>query len=152
MHAGSLRAGVRVRTIKWETSPVSGGKCCSFDEIAAPEALRPNRLRPAAACRNTGRVAAAATFEELLAEGDAVPVEGWDFSWFDGRATEERPSWGYSRLLAERMAGAAAALDVQTGGGEVLAQIPHPPPVLAATESWPPNIEIARRNLAPLGA
>jgi SAM-dependent methyltransferase len=34
----------------------------------------------------------------------------------------------------------------------VLAQIPHPPPVLAATESWPPNIEIARRNLAPLGA
>jgi SAM-dependent methyltransferase len=45
-----------------------------------------------------------------------------------------------------------AALDVQTGGGEVLAQIPHPPAVLAATESWPPNVEIARRNLAPLGA
>jgi len=64
-------------------------------------------------------VAAAPTFEELLAEGDAVPVEGWDFSWFEGRATEERPSWGYSRLLAERMAGATAALDVQTGGGAV---------------------------------
>jgi SAM-dependent methyltransferase len=97
-------------------------------------------------------VAAAPAFEELLAEGEAVPVEGWDFSWFEGRATEGRPSWGYSRLLAERMAGAAAALDIQTGGGEVLAQIPHPPPVLAATESWPPNVEIARRNLAPLGA
>ena len=27
-----------------------------------------------------------------------------------------------------------------------------PPPVLAATESWPPNVAIARRNLAPLGA
>ena len=97
-------------------------------------------------------MAAAPTFEELLAEGDAVPVEGWDFSWFEGRATEERPAWGYSRLLAERMASATAALDIQTGGGEVLAQIPRPPPVLAATESWPPNIEIARRNLAPLGA
>jgi len=97
-------------------------------------------------------VAAARTFEELLAEGEAEPVEGWDFSWFDGRATEERPSWGYSRLLAERMAGATAALDIQTGGGEVLAQIPHPPPTLAATESWPPNIEVARRNLGPLGA
>src|SRR5260370_33084442 len=92
------------------------------------------------------------TFEELLAEGVGVPVEGWDFSWFGGRATEERPPWGYSRLLAHRMASATAALDIQTGGGEVLAQIPHPPPVLAATESWPPNVEIARRNLAPLGA
>jgi SAM-dependent methyltransferase len=92
------------------------------------------------------------TFEELLAEGVSVPVEGWDFSWFEGRATEERPPWGYSRLLAHRMASATAALDIQTGGGEVLAQIPHPPPVLAATESWPPNVQIARRNLAPLGA
>ncbi len=92
------------------------------------------------------------TFEELLAEGSAEPVEGWDFSWFDGRATEERPSWGYSRLLAERMAGAAVALDIQTGGGELLARIPQPPPTLMATESWPPNIAVARRNLAPLGA
>jgi hypothetical protein len=30
-------------------------------------------------------------FEELVAEGAAVPLEGWDFSWFEGRATEERP-------------------------------------------------------------
>ena len=66
-------------------------------------------------------------FEQLLAEGGSVPLEGWDFSWFEGRATEERPRWGYSRLLGERMARAAAALDIQTGGGEVLAGIPHPP-------------------------
>jgi SAM-dependent methyltransferase len=92
------------------------------------------------------------TFEELVAEGDSVPLEGWDFSWFVGRATEERPSWGYSRLLAERMSGVTAALDVQTGGGEVLATIPHPPPLLVATESWPPNVEVASRNLGPLGA
>ena len=92
------------------------------------------------------------SFEDLLAEGAAVPVEGWDFSWFEGRATEERPPWGYARMMAERMARARAALDVQTGGGEVLAQISHPPPVLEATESWPPNVAIARRNLAPLGA
>jgi SAM-dependent methyltransferase len=55
-------------------------------------------------------------------------------------------------MMAERMARARAALDIQTGGGEVLAGIPQPPPVLAATESWPPNVEIARRKLAPLGA
>lgn len=71
------------------------------------------------------------TFEALVAEGEAVPTEGWDFSWFDGRATEQRPSWGYARLLAERASKAEAALDIQTGGGEVLAFIPVAPPALA---------------------
>jgi SAM-dependent methyltransferase len=92
------------------------------------------------------------TFAELVAEGAAEPVAGWDFSWFEGRATEERPRWGYSGLLAVRMRRARAALDVQTGGGEVLARIPHRPPVLVATESWRPNVEIASRNLRPMGA
>ena len=92
-------------------------------------------------------MAAAPTFDELVAEGAAEPVAGWDFSWFDGRATEERPSWGYSRLLAQRMRRARAALDIQTGGGEVLGGIPDPPAVLVATESWRPNIDVARRNL-----
>lgn len=91
-----------------------------------------------------------------MAEGAAVPLAGWDFSWFEGRASEERPAWRYHRLLAGRLAGAGSALDVQTGGGEVLrealARTRRPPPVLAATESWPPNVEAARRNLAPLGA
>jgi SAM-dependent methyltransferase len=90
-------------------------------------------------------------FEELVAEGAATPVRGWDFSWFVGHATEERPPWGYSRLLSERMAGARAALDLQTGGGEVLAGIARPPAELVATESWPPNLALARRALAPLG-
>ena len=87
-------------------------------------------------------------FARLVAEGEAVPVEGWDFSWFDGRATEERPSWGYARMMAERMARARAALDIQTGGGEVLAGITHPPPVLAATESWPPNAEASPARIS----
>ena len=60
------------------------------------------------------------SFEELVAEGAAVPTEGWDFSWFEGRATEARPSWGYAKSLGRRLAGAGSALDIQTGGGEVL--------------------------------
>jgi SAM-dependent methyltransferase len=92
------------------------------------------------------------TFEALLAEGEAVPLAGWDFSWFDGRATEERPPWGYARLMATRMATATAALDVQTGGGEVLAVVSQPPGLLVATESWPPNVGVARRNLRGVGA
>lgn len=102
-----------------------------------------------------------ATYGELIAEGDAVPVAGWDFSWFDGRATEERPAWGYAGLLSERLRRAHAVLDIQTGGGEVLAgalwaaargpEAADGPAVLAATESWPPNRALARRNLAPFG-
>jgi hypothetical protein len=42
-------------------------------------------------------VAGEPTFEQLIAEGESAPVEGWDFSWFEGRATEERPRWGYSQ-------------------------------------------------------
>jgi SAM-dependent methyltransferase len=97
----------------------------------------------------------ASAFETLVAEGASVPVEGWDFSWFDGRATEERPSWRYAHLVADRMAAASAVLDVQTGGGEVLAEVlshlPHPPAVLAATEAWPPNLDVARRTLRRWG-
>ncbi|MEU9732291.1 methyltransferase domain-containing protein [Streptomyces sp. NPDC048002] len=94
-------------------------------------------------------------FEELVAEGAAVPTEGWDFSWFEGRATEARPSWGYALRLAERLSGASAALDLQTGGGEVLDfALRHAgtPPVLAvATEGWPPNVAKATALLAPRG-
>jgi SAM-dependent methyltransferase len=95
------------------------------------------------------------TLDALITEGEAEPVEGWDFSWLDGRATEERPSWGYVRMLVSQMASAASALDIQTGGGEVFAevlgQMDGLPGQLAATESWPPNAERARRNLAPFG-
>ena len=50
------------------------------------------------------------SFEDLVAEGAAEPVEGWDFSWFAGRATEERPAWGYAKMTAARLAAARAAL------------------------------------------
>ena len=96
------------------------------------------------------------TFDELVAEGAAVPLDGWDFSWFEGRATEERPSWGYAKMLVSGLGAAAAVLDVQTGGGEVFAEVlrrlTHRPGTIAATESWPPNLEIARSNLSPFGA
>ena len=51
-------------------------------------------------------------FEDLIAEAEAAPVAGWDFSWLDGRATEQRPSWGYARLMAARLAGVGAAMIV----------------------------------------
>ncbi|MGH8301408.1 MAG: class I SAM-dependent methyltransferase [Steroidobacteraceae bacterium] len=91
------------------------------------------------------------TFDDLVAEAASAPVEGWDFSWLDGRATEQRPSWGYQRLMSERLAGAVAAVDLQTGGGEVLGGADEFPPTMAATESWPPNRARAAKLLHPLG-
>lgn len=101
------------------------------------------------------QAAAVRTFEELVAEGAAVPTEGWDFSWFVGRATEERPPWGWRGLLADRLGSALGSLDLQTGGGEVyaeaLARAARRPGRVAATESWPPNLALARRRLAEWG-
>src|SRR5205085_672559 len=61
----------------------------------------------------TPRSAEVTSFEELVDEAAEVSVEGWDFSWLDGRATEERPSWGYQQLLRRKLAAASAALDIQ---------------------------------------
>src|SRR5262245_34130603 len=91
------------------------------------------------------------SFEALIAEADAVSVDGWDFSWLDGRASEERPPWGYQRLLGARMTRATTALDIQTGGGEVLAGVSTLAKTTVATESWPPNRARARQNLAARG-
>ncbi|MFJ4078920.1 methyltransferase domain-containing protein [Streptomyces iakyrus] len=115
-----------------------------------------------------------ATFEDLVAEGASVPTDGWDFSWFEGRATEARPSWGYAVSMAGRLGRASAVLDVQTGGGEVLdfalsrvadattgqstttpstteTTAPKPPLLTVATEGWPPNVAKATTLLRPRG-
>ena len=91
-------------------------------------------------------------FDRLLEEGASAPVGGWGFSWFMGRATEERPTWRYAALMSDRMAHATRAVDLQTGGGEVLAELAAAPRLLLATEGWPPNVAVAQRNLQKLGA
>jgi SAM-dependent methyltransferase len=91
------------------------------------------------------------SFDELVEEALAADVSGWDFSWLEGRASEERPSWGYQRLLGRRLAAVAAALDLQTGGGEVLGGLTAFPPTMVATEAWPPNVQLATQRLHPRG-
>ncbi len=91
------------------------------------------------------------TFDDLVAEAAAADVVGWGFNWLDGRATEERPAWGYARLLADRLGQVESALDIDTGGGEVLAQAPMFPPRMVATEAWPANAQRALELLGPRG-
>lgn len=89
--------------------------------------------------------------EELIEEAAAADVSGWGFDWLDGRATEERPPWQYSCLLAEQVARARVAVDLDTGGGEVLDGCPQLAAEQHATESWPPNGAQAQARLGPRG-
>ncbi|WP_255949291.1 class I SAM-dependent methyltransferase [Streptomyces odontomachi] len=118
-----------------------------YDAASDPEIPDTSHATHATHATHTSR-----TFDDLIAEAGSVSVAGWDFSWLDGRATEERPPWGYQRLMGERLARASAALDIQTGGGEVLAGVPRLPKLMAATESWPPNVAKATALLHPRGA
>ena len=90
-------------------------------------------------------------FDDLVAEAVDADVSGWGFDWLEGRAIEERPPWHYSQLLAERLGLVGSALDIETGGGEVVSEVPRFPTRMVVTESWPPNLESARDLLAPRG-
>lgn len=90
-------------------------------------------------------------YEDLVAEASAADVSGWDFGWLDGRATEQRPPWSYARLLATRVPTASAALDIDTGGGEIVAGLPRLATRMCVTESWLPNLARARELLEPRG-
>ncbi len=90
-------------------------------------------------------------FETLVNEAAEADVTGWGFDWLDGRATEERPPWGFATLLAGRLATVRSALDLDTGGGEVLSEAGKFPERMVATEGWPPNARRAAARLGPRG-
>ncbi len=93
-----------------------------------------------------------ATFEQLVAEAQAAPVSGWDFSWLTARSSTAGPlPWDYRAEVAGHAAGAASLLDMGTGGGEWLARLAPHPPRTVATEGWPPNVPAAARRLRQAG-
>ena len=53
--------------------------------------------------------------------------------------------------MEEHAGRAAELLDLGTGGGEWLSSLSRRPARTAATESWPPNVGVARARLEPLG-
>jgi SAM-dependent methyltransferase len=89
--------------------------------------------------------------DALLAEAEAHPIVGWDFSWLGARAVAQPPPWNFASIVERRIERSADLLDLGTGGGEWLASLPRRPARTAATEAWPPNVEVARRRLEPLG-
>jgi hypothetical protein len=90
-------------------------------------------------------------FERLIAEAVGQRQAGWDFSFVEGRMIEEGLSWDYAGLANERLGRASAAVDLCTGGGELLSTASHFPGVMYATEPYKSNLSIAKTRLCPLG-
>ena len=88
---------------------------------------------------------------QWLRREEAAPFEGWDFSYLEGRLTEEPLPWDYRQIVSEALPGAASLLDMGTGGGELLSGLSPLPLRTAATEAYPPNVPVARARLEPLG-
>lgn len=90
-------------------------------------------------------------FDKLVNEALDQDFSGWDFSWTHGRWHEEDPSWDYPQLVQTRILNTESLLDMGTGGGEFLASLNNLPEPTYATESYPPNIPVARARLEPQG-
>jgi SAM-dependent methyltransferase len=90
-------------------------------------------------------------FDTLVAEAAARPVDGWDFSWLGDRMQILPLPWDFDAIVRRRAQASSDLLDLGTGGGEWLAQLPDRPARAVATESWPANVAIATARLTPLG-
>ena len=89
--------------------------------------------------------------DRLLADAEAQPLAGWDFSALGARITTLEPAWDYAGLVLARARHSPDLLDLGTGGGEWLSRLPDRPPRTVATESWPPNVRVAAHRLRPHG-
>lgn len=107
-------------------------------------------MRPYRAGRY-GRPVNGRGYEQLVADAVDVPLSGWDFSWLAGRSAGSDPTWSYPDIARELLPGRTSLLDVDTGGGELLASLAPLPTRTTAVEGWEPNLPVARDRLAPLG-
>src|SRR6266700_6183231 len=91
-------------------------------------------------------------YADLLAAYQS-PVIGWDFSSMrDTRLSiHPEPKWNYQESVRTALYDIDTLLDMDTGGGEMLSSFQPLPPHTYATEGYPPNLQLARQRLAPLG-
>ena len=91
-------------------------------------------------------------YRQWLREEDAARMKGWDFSHLRGRYEEEQDlPWDYEQAVRTFLRPDKELLDMDTGGGEFLLSLGHPCNKTSATEGWPPNADLCRHRLVPLG-
>lgn len=93
------------------------------------------------------------TFLAYLLKEYNQPFSGWDFSYLNGRSETIHPPdmWNYQSYVRAAMLHAHSMLDIDTGGGEILASLQPLPAHTYATESYLPNVPVARQRLEPMG-
>ena len=84
-------------------------------------------------------------------EEDQAHIHGWDFSHIEDRYEQAPLSWDYETVLQQYLRDDMRILDYDTGGGEFLRKLGHPFANTAATEGYPPNVELCKQELLPLG-
>ena len=85
-------------------------------------------------------------------EEQIAHIHGWDFSHIDGRYTEDTDfPWNYRQVIGQYLTPDRKLLDIDTGGGEFLLSLGHPHENTAATENYPPNVQVCKETLFPLG-
>ena len=85
-------------------------------------------------------------------EEEIAHIHGWDFSHIAGRFWEATDfPWDYRREIGKYLHPTMKLLDIDTGGGEFLLSLGHPYENTAATENYPPNVQLCRQTLLPLG-
>ena len=85
-------------------------------------------------------------------EEQAAQIRGWDFSPIHSRYTAETDlPWDYEKIIRQYLSKNMKVLDYDTGGGEFLLTLNHPFDKTAPTEGYPPNIELCKKTLLPLG-
>ncbi len=86
------------------------------------------------------------------AEENIAHIHGWDFSHIDGRYTgQEVLPWEYREVIGQYLRPDMKILDIDTGGGEFLLSLNHPHNNTAAMENYPPNVQLCKEVLLPLG-
>ena len=90
-------------------------------------------------------------YEDSAGAATGERATGWEFAWLDGRDMGSEPSWSYPQLARTLIRRASALLDLDTGSGELLAELAPLPPHTVAVESWARNTPVARDRLAPFG-
>ena len=85
-------------------------------------------------------------------EEEIAHIHGWDFSHIEGRYMEEDDlPWDYREEILRYLKPEMRILDIDTGGGEFLLSLNHPYENTAATENYPPNVDLCCKTLLPLG-
>ncbi|MBU5439198.1 class I SAM-dependent methyltransferase [Tissierella sp. MSJ-40] len=88
--------------------------------------------------------------EYWLAE-EKKSFQGWNFSYISNRKSEEPLPWDYDKIIRQYLKADSVLLDMGTGGGEYLLSLEHPYQNTFATEAYPPNVELCKNTLIPLG-